>query len=276
MSDERAARPAQSPIGEGAEIPVSTPSVGDGGATAPSPKPRCKPVNREQMTWAAIDVERLVPPEHLVRPIWELVGQLDLSRFWADTKAVEGVAGCSPYDPRLLISLWVLAYSDKISSAREVARRCEYHPAYQWPTGMSVMQDGTKVKAAASPASFQREAKLRQHVEEARERVRQMGDPRQDGPAELSARQRQPQERAAREKLERLGQSLEELQKVRAEAASADPAECRASETEPEARKMKQAVGGGFAPSYNVQLMTDAAQDIIVGVKVVQARNDQG
>jgi len=314
MSDERPAPQAPSLLGEegGAEVAVAVPS--GGGAAGLPPKPRCKPVNRAQMTWAAIDVERLVPADHLARAIWELVGRLDLSRFWEDTKAVEGVAGCSPYDPRLLISLWVLAYSDAVSSAREVARRCEYHPAYQWLTGMTeishrilsgfrveyqeeldelfaqvlaalrdegmitlerMMQDGTKVKAAASPASFHREAKLRQHLEEARERVRQMGDPRQDQ-AEQSARQRKAQERAVREKWERLEQSLEELQKVRAEAEATDPAECRVSETEPEARKMKQAVGGGFAPSYNVQLMTDAAQDIIVGVQVVQARNDQG
>jgi len=316
MSDERPVGPAQRPIweGQGTELPASPPSVDGDGAAAPSPRPRCKPVNREQMTWAPIDVERLVPPEHLVRAIWELVGQLDLSRFWVGTKAVEGVAGCSPYDPRLLISLWVLAYSEAISSARDVARRCEYHPAYQWLTGMTgishrtlsgfrveykeeldelfaqvlavlrgeemitlerVMQDGTKVKAAASPVSFHREGKLRQHLEEARERVRQMGDPGQDEQPELSPRRRKAQERAAREKWERLKQSLEELQKVRAEAESADPSECRASETEPEARKMKQPMGGGFAPSYNVQLMTDAAQDIIVGVQVVQARNDQ-
>jgi transposase len=80
------------------------------------------------MTWAAIDVERLVPPEHLVRAIWELVGRLDLGLFPANSKAVEGVAGCSPYNPRLLISLWVLAYSEAVRSAREVARRGEYHP----------------------------------------------------------------------------------------------------------------------------------------------------
>ena len=67
---------------------------------------------------------------------------------------------------------------------------------------------------------------------------------------------------------------MKELQKVRAEAEADEPSECRASETEPEARKMKQAVGGGFAPSYNVQLMTDGAQDS--GVQVVQARDDQG
>jgi hypothetical protein len=43
------------------------------------------------MTWAAMDVERLVPLDHMVRAIWELVGRLDLSLFPADTKAVEGV-----------------------------------------------------------------------------------------------------------------------------------------------------------------------------------------
>jgi transposase len=36
----------------------------------------------------------------------------------------------------VLISLWIYAYKDGISSAREIARRCEYHPAYQWLTGM--------------------------------------------------------------------------------------------------------------------------------------------
>ena len=36
---------------------------------------------------------------------------------------------------------------------------------------------------------------------------------------------------------------------------------------------MKQA-GGGFAPSYNVQIDTDAANGVVVAVGVVQAGND--
>jgi hypothetical protein len=43
----------------------------------------------------------------LVRAIWELVGRLDLSRSTRTVKAVEGVAGRSTSDPRLLISLWI-------------------------------------------------------------------------------------------------------------------------------------------------------------------------
>jgi len=45
------------------------------------------------------------------------------------------VAGRPATDPRLLISLWVYAYMDGTPSAREIAQRCEYHPAYQWLTG---------------------------------------------------------------------------------------------------------------------------------------------
>ena len=47
------------------------------------------------------------------------------------------------------------------------------------------------------------------------------------------------------------------------------------SETDPDARIMKQS-GGGFAPSYNVQLSVDAAHDIIVNVDVSQSGTDHG
>jgi Transposase DDE domain len=47
------------------------------------------------------------------------------------------------------------------------------------------------------------------------------------------------------------------------------------SESDPEARIMKQS-DGGFAPSYNVQISTDAAAGIIVGVGVGQSGSDQG
>jgi len=271
---------------------------------------RLKLVNRQQMILRAVDVEKLIEPDHAARAIWELVGRLDLSGFTATIESVEGEAGRPAYDPRLLISLWIYAYSEGVSSAREVARRCEYHPAYQWLTGCEgvnhhslsdfrvahqaaldelfaqvlgvlsaeglitlerVMHDGTKVKAQASGKSFRREATLREHLEQARQRVRAMGDPRQE---EVSARQAQARERAARERVERLERALEEIQKVPGdEPGRAAPK--RVSETDPEARFMKQS-GGGYAPSHNLQISTDAAHTLIVGVGVTQSANDKG
>lgn len=273
---------------------------------------RLKWVNRQQMILRAVEVEKLIEADHPARAIWELVGRLDRSGFTAEIASVEGEAGRPAYDPQLLISLWIYAYSEGVSSAREVARRCEYHPAYPWLTGCEgvnhhtlsdfrvarqaaldelfaqvlgvlsaeglitlerVMHDGTKVKALASGKSFRREATLREHLEQARERVRAMGDPRQE---EGSARRARAQERAAREKVERLEQALGEMRKMQATGAG-KPArkEPRVSESDPEARFMKQS-GGGSAPSHNVQLSTDAVHALIVGVGVTQAANDEG
>ena len=57
------AAPTPSLMGEGAgaETPVSTPSVGGGETPAAPAKPRCKPVNRAPMTWAAMPCCTIVP-----------------------------------------------------------------------------------------------------------------------------------------------------------------------------------------------------------------------
>ena len=94
-----------------------------------------KQINRQQMLLRLVEVEKLVEQDHPVRAIWERVGRLDLGAFYVEIEAVEGVAGPPVWDPQLLISLWIYAYQDGVSSAREIARWCEYQPAYQWLTG---------------------------------------------------------------------------------------------------------------------------------------------
>ena len=63
-----------------------------------------------------MDVELLIEEDHPARSIWELVGRLDLSRYYAEIGAVEGRAGRDHTDPQVLISLWLYAYSRGISS----------------------------------------------------------------------------------------------------------------------------------------------------------------
>jgi transposase len=91
------------------------------------------------MCWHAVDVERLIEEDHPARAIWELVGRLDLASFLAPIGSVQGQAGRPSFDPRLLVSLWLYAYSRGIGSAREIARRCEYEPPFQWLTGLDVV-----------------------------------------------------------------------------------------------------------------------------------------
>lgn len=275
------------------------------------PKPRLQPINRQQLLLRPVDIEQLVREDHEVRAIWELTGQLDLGLYYKEIKAVEGVAGREPVDPRLLISLWIYSYSEGISSAREISRLCEYHPAYQWLTGMKpinhhtlsdfrvdhkealdelftevlgmlsaeglislqrVMHDGTKIKAYAGGDSFRRQERLQAHLQMARQHVAEMGDPFSD--EEISPRVAAARRRAAKEKQERLELALKELDKLRAaKTVDSFKSEIRVSESDPEARIMKQS-NGGYAPSYNVQISTDAFAGVIVGVSVSQSVND--
>ncbi len=119
--------------------PVTCPEVELPPQPDPPPKPRLQPINRNQLLLRPVNVEKLVGPDHWVRAIWELVGRLDLTRYTAEVKSVEGEPGRPPYDPRLLISMWIYAYSQRISGGRELERRCQYDPALQWLTGMDVV-----------------------------------------------------------------------------------------------------------------------------------------
>jgi len=270
-------------------------------------QPRVKAVDRTQLTWQMVDVERLIEADHPARAIWELVGRLKLDGFYAPIEAVEGNAGRTPWDPRLLVSLWIYAYSRGISSAREIARRCTYEPSFQWLCGLGeinhhtvsdfrvahdaslrelfvqvlgvlssegllslerVMHDGTKIKACAGVDSFRREERLKEHLEAARKQVEAMGDPREEEPT----RKRAARGRALRERQQRLEQALEEVQKVR-ESKRQDKEQARASQSDPQSRIMKQS-DGGYAPSYNVQLSTEASQRIIVSAAVSQSPTD--
>src|SRR5260370_38946344 len=95
------------------------------------------------MSWRAVDVEKLVGEDHPARAIWELVGRLDLRPFYQAIESSAEEGGRPAIDPQLLISLWGYADSQGIGSAREVARRCEYEPAFEWLTGLRDVHDAT-------------------------------------------------------------------------------------------------------------------------------------
>ena len=99
-------------------------------------KRRYEYINRAQLLFRTIDVERLIPEEHPARAVWEFLGKVDLSGFESAVRAYEDGRGRAAYEPRLLISLWVYSYSRGEWSGRAIARLCESDPAYQWLTGM--------------------------------------------------------------------------------------------------------------------------------------------
>lgn len=86
-----------------------------------------------ELNWSSLD--QLLVAAYSARLVWRAVGRLNLSRWLVHIKAVEHTPGRSQTDPRLLVSLWVFATLEGISSAREVARLFENHIAYRWLCG---------------------------------------------------------------------------------------------------------------------------------------------
>jgi len=201
----------------------------------------------------------------------------------------------------------VYAYSEGVNSGRAIEELCEWEPAYQWLTGAQVvnahtltdfrikhegaleelfvqvlgllsadglitlqrvMQDGTKIRANAAGDSFRRKERLEQALKEAAQQVEAVGAMSEE---ETSRRMAKARKRAARERQERLEQALEEFNKLLEEGK--DKEKRRVSTSDPQARVMKQP-DGGFAPSYNVEIDTDAKSGVVVAVGVVQAGND--
>jgi transposase len=145
--------------------------------------------------------------------IWQVVCQLDLSRFYQPIKARDGQAGRDTTDPRLLVALWLYAATDGVGSARALARLCTENRAYQWLCGgvslnhhtlsdfrvghgaaldelltqviaalvekklisvQRISQDGTRVRACCGASSFRRRARLTLLLEQARAHVAEL------------------------------------------------------------------------------------------------------
>jgi transposase len=254
-------------------------------------------------------VEALIESDHPARNIWEFLGELDLSRFLARVKVMEGRAWRNAWDPRLLVSMWLYAYSRGISSAREIERQCKYEPGLQWLTGLQVVnhhtlsdfrvgqgeelqqlfvqvlgilhlkklivlervtQDGTKIRANVNKKTFSRAGKIRAHLEVAEQQVAQM---QAEQAQEQRGRQAAARKRAKRERQQNLREALEEVQRLQQEKKWDKDKPCQASTTDADAQFMRTG-DHGLAPCYNVQLTTDAAHGFIVGVAVCKDPSD--
>jgi transposase len=268
-------------------------------------------INRQQTMLAHICVEELLPADHKARAIEIFVKGFDLSRFTEPLRTTKGCAGRTAWHPQLLVSLWVYAYSEGITSAREIERLMQWEPALQWLSGMQtvnahtlsdfrvehkaaldelfaqllalleseglvnleqVMHDGTKIRAQAGVDSFRREKTLRERLADARAAVKQLGEQ----PSDTAAKDRKQaaQERAARERMKRMESALQEMALLQAEkAAKGNQDEARVSLSEPEARKMKHG-DNAIAPSYNAQITTEGEHKIIVGAHASQSSSD--
>lgn len=279
-----------------------------------SGEPRLLQPNRAQVELRPSDLESLLPEDHRARLVWGYVVRQDMSRLFEAVKARGSNAGRAAIDPRILFALWLYATLEGVGSGREVARQTREHDAYRWICGGvsvnyhalndfrsyneklmdevltdnvaalaavgaiqldRVAQDGMRVRASAGAASFRRQTSLQEHLNQAKELVQETKQRAQDDPG-LAKRQAQAAKvRAVEEREERISQALAQLPEVAAtkKRSGGKPEDARVSTTDAEARVMKMG-DGGFRPAYNVQFATTCAEQVIVGMAVVNSGSD--
>src|SRR6202045_3678851 len=236
--------------------------------------PRLRFAERMQTRWRPVSLDGLLPDDHRVRLVWSFVEGLDLTALLATIKAVDGRPGHPPADPRILLALWLYATVEGIGSAREVARLCDEHIAFEWlcgGVGMNaktladfrvdhgavlecllvdsftalvragvasldrVAQDGGGVGASAGAASFRRHSTLQECQRQAEARVRTLRAELDADPGALSRRQVAARTRAAEERRQRVETAL-----AAAERLHAKQQEAARKEAERAARKAPQ------------------------------------
>jgi transposase len=214
--------------------------------------PRLRSPNRQQMLLEPCELNKLVEVDHPAVVLWEVTGRLDLTKFQDVIVARGSQPGRSATDPRLLIALWLYAFTQGVGSARELDRLCQCQDAYKWLCGgvtvnhhmlsdfrvqhaqalddlftqvvMRLVQqgevevkrvsiDGTRVRASAGSSSFRRVSTLTRLKKEAGAHLE--GLKAQGDPA-WTAREAAAQERAALEREERITQALAEVPQLQA------------------------------------------------------------
>ncbi|HVU00041.1 MAG TPA: IS1182 family transposase [Acidobacteriaceae bacterium] len=264
------------------------------------------------MRLAALDVEALIEANHPARLIWKLSEEFDLSQFEARQKSREGEAGRPCWSAQLLISIWVYSYSMGVASARAIERMMEYEPGLRWLSadqvinhhtlsdfrvghqtalenlfaellGMldaaevidmtTLLHDGTKVRAVAGKYSLHRRKKLEERVKQARQLVKKLDAAAAEN-EEMDKKRQAAQSRVAHEALSRAQSALKKLKKKQAQTRASERDQVRVSESEPDAVKMKHP-DGSWAPSYNVQVSTEAKSRMIVAIGLTTDPNDQ-
>ncbi len=91
--------------------------------------------NREQLRLQPLDLETLIPEDHPVRFFWKVCEELDLTNLYADYKITEDSEGRPAFDPKVLLCLWIYAYSQGIQSSRELAIACKTRADFMWLCG---------------------------------------------------------------------------------------------------------------------------------------------
>ncbi len=212
---------------------------------------------RNQVQFVPQTLDELLPDDHPARAIWGLLEQLDLCEFYAEIAAVVDGPGRPATDPQVLLAVWLLATAEGIGSARQVARLCTEHAAYRWLCG-------------GVPVNYHTLSDFRVG------RQAQLDDLLTQILAGLLVARLVTLQQVALAAVPQVQATKARQRTHYSKPRAASVTEPRLSSTDPPDARVMKMPDGGFRPAYNVELATDAAHGIVVGVAVTNAGGDAG
>jgi transposase len=263
----------------------------------PGGKPRLRMAERRQVELRPSALDDLVPEDHRVRMVWRFAEGLDLSALTADIKAVEGRPGHPQADPRMWVALWLFATSEGVGSARELAKLCEEHVAYQWLCGgvsvnpctladfrvghgevlerllidsftalvqagvtnpERIAQDGMRVRASAGAASFRRQPTLQECRCRAEAAVRALREELDRDPGADTRRKAAARQRAAEDRERRVREALAVTEELQAQEAEKARKQAERTAAQPELPEPDAATAKKKPPKEPRASTTDA------------------
>jgi transposase len=138
-------------------------------------------------------LDGLLPEQHLARFVWRVVSSLDFTELESCYLSVRAGPGRPPYHPRVLAALWIYGMTQGLETAVDIALACAVRDDFRWLAGgltpsdqtllnflgrtqaafasiwgqlltamheaghidlSAISEDGTKLRANASPRSF--------------------------------------------------------------------------------------------------------------------------
>lgn len=197
---------------------------------------------RTQRDIIGFSIDDFVEEDSKCRYIVRLIDKLDLKELYLNYKS----QGAESYDPKIMLAIWFLAYSEGVSSSREVEKLCHKHLDFiyisanlrpdhttlcrfmqkngdLWPKYFTqivelgkkmkisdfkeVMIDGTKMKAKSSKKQSMRERKITRYLEAVRKDI-------EEYKAKLSLQEKEETPSEEKEELEKLKKKLDKLEKT--------------------------------------------------------------
>jgi transposase len=274
----------------------------------PLGSPRMREPVRDQLELRCVDIESLIGEDHPARLFWAYAERVDLQEVEDAIKAREGHPGHPTITPRLMLALWLYAYSQGVGSARALDRLCKSHDGYRWLCGgvsvnyhtlsdfrvgqddllerllilhlaalaaaglvdfTTLIQDGIRIRAAAGAASFRRRATLEQLEAAARDVVEHLRGELDEDAEASNRRIRAARERAARERAERLEAALKAQSEVEAQRKRREKKNAKRTKEQKEPRT------SSTDPQARVMKMPDGGFRPAWNVQVVTVAEEQ-